>query len=147
MSNEELAEFRKGLDRLAGLYNDRVNGSSWRSFLEGRHEMVMQQWPAIRDAVVDARRWEEPCNFNGSFAEKVERAKPLPAISTIGQLERLVIRALVMLGLDADAREELIKASYEAEREAKRLSEMAASAKKPTGIDRTDEVDLSSIQL
>jgi len=147
MTLEEEREYRKGLDRLAGLYNDKINASAWRSFLEGRHDFVMQTWPQLRDALVDARRWEEPCNFNGSFAEKVERAKPLPAVSTIGQLERLVLRTLVMLGLPQEEREALIKASYEAEREAKRLSEAAAASRKPTGINRTDEIDLSSIQL
>jgi len=141
--NLERADLRREVDRAAGLYNDLLTGPGrWREFLEQTHQNLRERWPDIHDAIVDARRWENPCTFNGSFAEKVARAKPLPAISTVGQLERLICRALVMLSLPQPEREKLIKAAFDAEREAQRLCEASNSRKLGAG-----DIDISSISF
>ena len=133
----------KETDRAAGLYNDLLTGPGrWREFLEKTHAELFARWPAIHDAIIDARRWENPVHFNGSFAEKVARAKPLPAITTVGQMERLICRALVMLSLPEAERERLIKAAYAEEREAMRLAE--ESNKRKLGL---DDLDLSKIKF
>jgi len=123
-------DFRRDVDRAAGLHNDlHTSASRWREFLEANHAAIAEQWPAIHDAVVDARRWENPIHFNGSFAEKVARAKALPAISTVGQFERIICRALIMMNLPQPERERLIKQAFDAEREAHRISSLAKTRK------------------
>jgi len=141
--NLQRNDLRREVDRAAGLYNDLLTGPGrWRDFIEKTHAELFAKWPEIHDAVVDARRWENPCTFNGSFAEKVARAKPLPAISTVGQMERVIMRALVMLQLDPVEREKLIAAAYAEEREAQRLCEEARV--KRLGV---DDVDLSNVRF
>jgi len=136
-------DLRRSVDRAAGLYNDLLTGPGrWREFIESSHAEIFARWPEIHDALIDARRWENPCDFNGSFAEKVARAKPLPAITTVGQMERLVMRALVMLQTDKPERERLIKQAYDEEREAKRLCE--ESRVRRLGI---DDIDLSGLVM
>jgi hypothetical protein len=134
-------------DREGGLYaNFPARPSAWTSFLEKSHEQVMANYPAIHDALIDARRWESPFHYNGSFACKVDRAKPLPAISTLGQLERLVIRTLAMLGMSQDDREALIQQAYAEEKAAREASAAERRPHKPPPGGFV-EVDLSSIQL
>lgn len=141
--NLERADLRREVDRAAGLYNDLLTGPGrWRQFIEQTHQSLFTRWPEIHDALIDARRWENPCDFNGSFAEKVARAKPLPAISTVGQLERLVLRTLVLLALPKAEREKLIKEAYAEEKEARRLTELASERK--LGV---SDVDLSEIKI
>ncbi len=141
--NVERNDLRKKVDRAAGLYNDLLTGPGrWREFLEKTHAELFKRWPDIYDAIIDARRWENPVHFNGSFAEKVARAKPLPAISTVGQMERVICRALVMLSLPEADREKLIKQAYDEEREAMRLSEEANVRK--LGV---DDLDISKIKF
>jgi hypothetical protein len=136
-------DLRRQADRAAGLYNDLLTGPGrWREFLEKSHAELFARWPEIHSAIVDARRWENPCTFNGSFAEKVARAKPLPAITTVGQMERLICRALVMMQLEPAERERLIKQAYAEEKEAQRLCE--ESRIRRLGI---DDVDLSGIEI
>jgi hypothetical protein len=137
-------DLRKTVDRAAGLHNElRTAGDRWRAFLQERHEQITERWPAIRDAVVDARRWENPINFNGTFAEKVMRATPLPAISSVGQMERLICRAVVMLDLSPAEREALIAEAYESELAARRVSAKAAANEKISA----EEIDISSIKF
>jgi len=141
--NVERNDLRKKVDRAAGLYNDLLTGPGrWREFLEKTHAELFKRWPDIHDAIIDARRWENPCNFNGSFAEKVARAKPLPAITTVGQMERVICRALVMLSLPHDERERLIKEAYTEEAEMKRLLDKAAEQRLSVA-----DVDISSIRF
>lgn len=142
---QELARnaLRRETDKSAGLYNELLTGPGrWRQFLEESHQSLFDKWPELHDAMVDARRWENPVNFNGSFAEKVARAKPLPAISTVGQLERILMRTLVMMQTPQPERERLIKEAYAAEVEARKLSEAAAVKKLGIG-----EIDVSSIKF
>ena len=132
---------RREVDRAAGLYNDLLTAPDrWRAFLEQTHTQLLTRWPDIHDAIIDARRWENPIDFNGSFAEKVARAKPLPAISTVGQMERIICRALVMLSLPKAEREGLIKVAYDEEREARKLVE--ASKVRKLGA---EDIDISKI--
>jgi hypothetical protein len=137
-------DLRRTVDRAAGLHNElRTAGDRWREFLQDNHDYIMEKWPAIRDAVVDARRWENPLNFNGTFAEKVMRATPLPAISSVGQMERLICRALIMLMLPEADREAAIRAAYESELAARRVSAKAAANEKISA----EEIDISSISF
>jgi len=141
--NLERNDLRREVDRAAGLYNDLLTGPGrWREFLEKTHAELFKRWPDIHSAIIDARRWENPVHFNGSFAEKVARAKPLPAISTIGQMERIICRALVMLSLEQADRERLIKTAYADEKEAMRLVD--ESNKRKLGA---DDIDISKIEF
>ncbi len=141
--NSERNDLRREVDRAAGLYNDLLTGPGrWREFIEKTHAELFARWPDIHDAIIDARRWENPVHFNGSFAEKVARAKPLPAISTVGQMERVICRALVMLSLEPAEREKLIKTAYAEEKEAHRLVDEANIRK--LGI---DDIDISKIKF
>ena len=136
-------DLRKTVDRAAGLYNDQRNsGNAWREFLEKTHAEIFARWPEIHDAMVDARRWENPCHFNGTFAEKVARAAPLPAISTVGQMERIIMRTLVMMDMPGPERERLIKLAYDAEKEAQRLCAEARTRK--LGV---DDIDLTGLVM
>jgi len=136
-------DLRREVDRAPGLYNDLLTGPGrWREFLEKSHQEIFARWPEIHNAIIDARRWENPCNFNGSFAEKVARAKPLPAISTVGQMERIILRALVMLQTDQSERERLIKQAYDEERAAQKLCEESKVRKLGT-----DDIDTSGIVI
>jgi hypothetical protein len=141
----ERNDLRRSTDRAAGLYNNLLTGPGrWRAFLESSHQDLFKRWPEIHDAIIDARRWENPIHFNGTFAEKVARAKPLPAVSTVGQMERIILRALAMLNMDQPTRERLIRAAYDAERAEYKAMEESAAAKSKLG---PGEVDLSSIEF
>jgi hypothetical protein len=136
-------DLRRRVDRAAGLNNVLYAAADrWREFLQTTHADLLARWPAVHDAIVDARRWENPVHFNGTFAEKVARAAPLPAISTVGQMERLILRSLVMLELPSAERERLIKAAYDAEKAAQKLCE--ESRVKRLG---PDDIDLTGIEL
>ena len=136
-------DLRRTIDRAAGLNNELLTAPGrWREFLEKSHAEIFERWPDIFDAVVDARRWENPIHFNGTFAEKVARAKPLPAISTVGQMERIIMRTLVMMDKTPAERERLIKEAFDAEHEARRLCEEARSRK--LGV---DDIDTSGLVI
>ncbi|RPJ87101.1 MAG: hypothetical protein EHM18_02845 [Acidobacteria bacterium] len=136
-------ELRTEVDRRAGLFNEILTGPGrWREFLEKSHHEIFVQYPNLHDALIDGRRWENPINFNGTFAEKVARAKPLPAISSVGQLERIALRALVMLNLSSTEREALIRKAFDEELAVKALLKKANEQRLSV-----DDIDLSQIKL
>lgn len=142
------SDARQCLDNVAGLYNELFNSKqSWTEFLEAEHELVHKAWPELREALIDARRWENPVSFDGSFASLVERKKPLPALTTVGHLERVALRALVMFHMDREQREELIRRAWEAETAARKSAAEQARPHKPESRLGVDDLDLSSIKL